>query len=42
MDLDSLLRLDFRPAPLEFFLHLAPYHPGLLIELADLVLGLLL
>jgi len=41
MDFNTLVALDIRPAPLEFFLHLAPNLPRLLIKLADFVFCLL-
>ena len=36
MDLNSLLILDIGPAALEFFLHVAPYLTGLVVELMHL------
>ena len=39
MNLNSLLRLDIRPASLELFLHVAPYSPRLVIQLVHLDLG---
>jgi len=42
MDLNSPVLLDIRPTSLEFFLHLAPNLPRLVIKLMDFVLGLLL
>jgi len=38
MDFNTLVALDIRPAPLEFFLHLAPNLPRLLIKLCRLCL----
>lgn len=42
VNLNSLLRLDIRPASLELFLHIAPNSPRLVVQLVHLDLGRLL